>query len=133
MDRYSADITAPHLNLAGVESGPKPQAYWLCRRCERHRTSDCTARSIKGRQNAVASRFDENTAMLFHDPFRQLVVLIQQATPAQIALLGGAAGRVHDIREENRGKNSLDIARRALAMSSDEFLDVAEQYLACGF
>lgn len=45
--------------------------------------------------------------MLFYDCFAS--VLVEQATSSQIAHIGSAAGRVHDIGEKNSGQYSLKV------------------------
>ena len=79
--RNSADIPAPDFNFAGMETGARRQANLFGRRAKRQRAANCAARSIKRRQNPIAGRLDQNTAMLCDSLNRQLIVTVQQSSP----------------------------------------------------
>ena len=123
----AADIPTSQFDLAGMQTGAQRQADLFRRRAKSQRAANCAARSIEGRQNPVAGRLDQNTAMLCDGLNCQPVVTVQQSSPGLVAYRGGAARGVDDIRKQHRGENAFEIARRTIAMSRDKLFDVAEQ------
>jgi hypothetical protein len=125
--RYSADVVASDFDFAGMEAGARRQANLFRRRAKSQRAANCAARSIKRRQNPIAGRLDQSTAMLCDGLNRQLIVAVQQSSPSQISYRGGAARGIDDICKQHRGENAFEIARRTIAMPRNELFDVAER------
>jgi hypothetical protein len=69
---------------------------------ERRRTVDRPAGSLEGGQDPVAGGLDEMAAELLDQPAGQLVVHVQQLSPAPVAELPGSAGGTDDVGEQHR-------------------------------
>jgi hypothetical protein len=125
--RYSTDIPASDFNFASMEAGARRQANLFRRRAKRQRTANCAARSIERRQNPVAGRLDQNTAMVCDGLNRQPVVTVQQSSLSLIAYRGGATLGIYDIRKQHSGENAFEITRQTIAMARDKLFDVVDQ------
>jgi hypothetical protein len=99
--RHSANIPASDFNFASMEAGARLQAN-LSRRCAKsQRAANCAARSIERRQNPVAGRLDQNTAMICDGLNRQPVVTVQQSSPGLVAYRGGALRGISSMSPSN--------------------------------
>jgi hypothetical protein len=124
------DISASHLDLAGVQPRAQRETDLLRSGAEGERASHRTARSVEGCENAVACAFHEIPAMLLDGLLRQTIVTIEQFVPALISDLHCHTSRVDDIGKENGRQNPIRLGSSAIAMSGDKFLDIAHQPLA---
>jgi biotin carboxyl carrier protein len=77
MHRDAADVIAPLLDLAGVESGPNGQAQARQGRIHRQRATDRAAGSVKCREHTVPRRLDQPTALLFDQTACDAIVLVE--------------------------------------------------------
>jgi hypothetical protein len=103
----------------------------LPRSCaEGERATHRAARSVEGCENAVACAFHEISAMLLDRLFRQTIVMIEQFAPALISDFHRYTCRADDVGEENGRQDPIRLGKSAVAMSGDEFLNVADQPLA---
>jgi hypothetical protein len=82
VDRDAADAAVAPFDLAGMQALPElePDAAHLVP--ERGRAADATAGTVEGGQDPVAGRLDQPAPGLLHQVGGQLVVVVQQLTPA---------------------------------------------------
>src|SRR5262249_49318454 len=116
---------ARDLALAGVNACANVEPERLQRVADRARRADRPARTVKRREEPVACRVDLVAAKPHeHAPDRGMV-LVEQLSPAPVAELRCAAGRVDDVREEQRRQHAVRVGNRADA--GEELLDLVEQ------
>jgi hypothetical protein len=66
---------------------------------------DRPAGAVEGGQDPVAGGLDQPAAELLDHPAGQLVVDVEQLTPAPVAQLFGPLGRAHDVGEQHRSQH----------------------------
>jgi hypothetical protein len=128
--RDPADILATHLDFAGVQAGAQRETDLLRSCAEGERATHRAARSVEGCENAVTCAFHKISAVLLDRLFRQTIVTIEQFVPALVSDFHRQTRRVDDVGEENGRQDPIRFGKSAVAMSGDEFLNVADQPLA---
>jgi hypothetical protein len=125
-----ADILIPHLDFAGVQAGAQRETHLLRGCAEGERAAHRAPRSVEGCENAVACAFHEISAMLLNRLLRQTIVTIEQFVPAVVSDFHRHTRGAGDVGEENGRQDRIRFRNSAIAMSGDEFLNVADQPLA---
>jgi hypothetical protein len=128
--RDPADILAPYLDFAGVKAGAQRESNLPRSRAEGERATHRAPRSVEGCENAVACALHKISAMPLDRLFRQTIVTIEQFVPALVSDFHRHTRGADDVGEENGRQDPIRFRNSAIAMSGDEFLNVADQPLA---
>lgn len=97
---------------------------------EGERATHRAPRSVEGCENAVACAFHEISAMLLDRLLRQTIVTIEQLVPAVVSDFHRHTRGADDVGEKNGRQDPIRFGKSTVAMSGDEFLNVADQPLA---
>lgn len=86
-------VVAPHLHLAGVQTGPDLEVQCLRGPAEFGRAPDGASGSIEEREVAIASVLDQPAAILIKSLLNDVIQVIEDGAPLSISERTGAFGR----------------------------------------
>ena len=115
MNRNAADIMVQYFALAGMEPGTDFDAERPDFLGNGTGAANAARRTIKGREDAVAGRFDLMAAKACEIAPDRGVMTIEQIAPAVVAERDGFFGRADDVGKQHRGEHSIDGDRRPRA------------------
>ena len=122
VDCNATDVITARLALAGVQAASNVDAQFRHAFSESGGAAKRTGRAVERGQEPVASVFYDATLEAGNFGAGDLIVPLEQFTPALVTELSGASGGIDDVGEQHRGQDAVDCV--LVALTGEELLDL---------